>query len=402
MIDLKSIHVLPHTRVLGRLDDGRFVEFKASVPHKLDKLVPHVVAMANAEGGLIILGIDNKTLSITGLSKGSESFVTLIDSEIKNNTIGVDCYVFHELVDDKGVIIIEVKKSKSTSYFSRLKSSPNRQIAYKFKERDGKLQVVKDREMRYSSIFKYMTVDAFLTSIYCSNWRFSEPSKWSDKYEQRFYCANYQFNSGLTNPPQLFAACVTREKNSEAAWKVYCHGQGLGAHCLQLELDVVELRKQLRNSGYKFEEKAVEYISECVILNLHKKKDDYDKYFSPFTLDTFLDLLSLKRDAYTYEKEIRLFIIPDGNGARNKCKKAKAKNLDVDWAKLIKRARVDKKCSDAELASIQRACASVGINAIIKKYKFPGKIKPTKGFVNVEFERYNIDDMPGNAVITIS
>ena len=247
-----------------------------------------------------------------------------------------------------------------------------------------------------------MTLEAFLTSLYCRTWRFFEPSKWNDKFEQRFYCANYTIPTAIGNTPQLFATCVTRERNSEAAWKVYSHGQGLGARCLQLELDTVELRKQLRATGYQFEEKSIEYIPENVILDLHKKrKPYYKKYFTPFTLDSYLRLLSLKRNAYAYEKGLRLFIIPHNGKLRNKGKKAQAMDIKIDWKNVIKRVRVDKKCSDAELASIQRACFSVGINPIIKNYNFIGIVPIPSNLKDIEFERFDIDDMPGTNSITI-
>ena len=298
---------------------------------------------------------------------------------------------------------MEIKKSESTSFFSRVKTTPARQIAYKFKEIDkDQYAISNENEMRYPKVYKYMTLEAFLTSLYCRTWRFFEPSKWNDKFEQRFYCANYTIPTAIGNTPQLFATCVTRERNSEAAWKVYSHGQGLGARCLQLELDTVELRKQLRATGYQFEEKSIEYIPENVILDLHKKrKPYYKKYFTSFTLDSYLRLLSLKRNAYAYEKELRLFIIPHNGKLRNKGKKAQAMDIKIEWKNVIKRVRVDKKCSDAELASIQRACFSVGINPIIKNYNFIGIVPIPSNLKDIEFERFDIDDMPGTNSITI-
>lgn len=197
----------------------------------------------------------------------------------------------------------------------------------------------------------------------------------------------------------------TRSKNSEAAWKVYSHGQGLGAHCLQIELDIVDLRKQLRASGYRFEEKPVVYKHENLILELHKKKNAYYKeYFNSFTLDSFLRLLSLKRDAYTYEQELRLFLIPLKGGKRNTCKKAQSKDIKINWDTVITKVRVDKRCSDAELASIREACLFVGINPIIKNYTFIDNARNIAGLKlkDVEFERYDIDDMPGANRITIT
>ncbi len=403
MIDLKQLCLFEKGPVDGLLKDGRLVEFKAKIPHNYDGLVRQIVAIANTAGGFIIFGVDERTLSVIGVHDDYHQLINDLKQAIKKLSLGIDFSLTHEVEDNKVVVTLEIKKSESTAYFSRTETTPARQIAYKYtKGVEGVFSITKE-EMRYTKVFKYMTLDAFLNSLYSQSWRFSEPSKWNDKFEQRFYCANYTLPSAIGNTPQLFATCVTKDKNSEAAWKVYSHGQGLGAHCLQLELDIVELRKQLRRSGQRFEEKPISYMSENVIMDLHKKRKPYYKqYFSSFTLDSFLNLLSLKRDAYTYEQELRLFIIPMNGGKRNKCKKAQSLDLSINWSSVISRVRVDKNCSDAELVSIQRACFYVGINPVIKNYTFVGNIVPPAGLKDVEFERFDIDDMPGTSSITIA
>jgi hypothetical protein len=401
MINLKEIRLYPNRYVDGQLDDGRLVEFKTKIPHQLDNLIRIIVAMANTAGGFIIFGVDERTLSVVGTGENINQQISHLETAIKKLSLGVNFLLTHEVVENKDVVILEIKQAESTAYFSRAETTPARQLAYRFDGEKG--MVLLKEEMRYTNVFKYMTLDAFLTSLYCKSWRFFEPSKWNDKFEQRFYCANYTFPEAIGNTPQLFASCLTRKRNSEAAWKVYSHGQGLGAHCIQLELDIVELRKQLRASGFRFEEMPVEYKNEKVILNLHKKgAPSYNEYFSSFTLDSFLRLLSLKREAYEYEKELRLFIIPKNGGNRNKSKKAQHKDIQIDWSNVISKVRVDKKCSDAELVSIQRACFSVGINPIIKQYSFIGSIVPPPGLKDVEFERFDIDEMPGAKSVTIA
>ncbi len=403
MIDLRQVRPCQNGYVDGELDDGRLVEFKTNIPRIFDNLVRKVVAMANSVGGLIIFGVDERTLSIVGIHGDYHQLINDFELAIQSLSLGISYLITHEVVNDKDVVIFEINKSKSTTYFSRVETTPARQIAYRYTEDiEGKISLSKE-EMRYTKVFRYMTLDAFLTSLYCGTWRFFEPSKWKDKFEQRFYCANYTLSAAIGKTPQLFATCVTRVKNSEAAWKVYSNGQGLGAHCLQLELDIVELRKQLRASGLRFEEKLIIYEPENVIMDLHKKrKPYYKKYFGSFTLDSFLNLLSLKRDAYTYEQELRFFIIPMNGGRRNKCKKAQYQDMKIDWSRVITKVRIDKKCSDAELVSIQRACISIGINPVIKNYTFIGNIVPPAGIKDVEFERFDIDDMPGTSSITIA
>ena len=404
MIDLRKVRPCASYYVDGVLDDGRLVEFKVQIPNNLDKLIHLIVAMANTTGGLIIFGVDERTMSVVGILGDNEYLIHKIATEIERLSIGITYSLITETINEKNVIILEIKKSESTSFFSRVETTPARQIAYKFKEIDnGQYSISNEKEMRYSKVYKYMTLEAFLTSLYCGTWRFFEPSKWNDRFEQRFYCANYTIPTAIGNTPQLFATCVTRERNSEAAWKVYSNGQGLGARCLQLELDIVELRKQLRATAYQFEEKLIEYVPENVILDLHKKrKPYYKKYFTSFTLESYLRLLSLKRDAYTYEKELRLFIIPHNGKQRNKGKKAQFKDVKIDWKNIIKKVRVDKKCSDAELVSIQRACFTIGINPVIKGYNFIGTAPELGGLKDIEFEKFDIDEMPGTSSITIA
>lgn len=403
MIDLTKVRRCTNKDIDGQLEDGRLLCFKANIPRNMDNLMRVIVAMANSRGGMIIFGVIERPMSVIGTLVDDKSLWN-IEKAIKRLSIGITYSLTQEVIEGKNVIVLEIMKSKSTSFFSRSETTPARQIAYKFKEKDnGQFIIYNDDEMRYSRVFKYMTLETFLISLYSNSWRFFEPSKWNDKFEQRFYCANYNLPTAPGSTPQLFATCVTKERNSEAAWKVYSNGQGLGAHCLQLELNIVELRKQLRACGFQFEEMTIIYKPENVILNLHKKrKSFYKTYFNSFTLDSFLTLLSLKREAYTYEKELRLFIIPHNGRRRNKGKKAEFKDIKINWNNIIRRVRVDKKCSNAELLAIQRACFSVGINPVINNYHFIGDTAIPSGLKDVEFELFDIDDMPGAKCITIA
>ena len=383
------------------VSDRATIIYKITVPSNLDDLMRLVVAIANSGGGYIIFGIDNKE-NVVGLNTENKDNISKISDAINNLTIGIE-YSFTEMSEEnKNILILNIKESDSTAFFCRSKTSQHRQIAYELVKEDGKNKVIQRCNMTYLNVYKYMSLDVFIISLYSGKWRFFEPSKWNDKFEQRFYCANY--NNASWHVPQLFATCLTRAKNSEAAWKVYSSGLGLNSKCVQLELDVVELRKQLRILGYNFEEKLVEYTSEYEILNLHKKKDKkynkYNKYFKPFTIKSFLELLSLKRNAYTYEQELRLFMFKNGSGKRNISSKASNVDFNIKWKSVIKKIRIDKNCSEAELIAVQRACFSVGINLI--GYNFIVPIKPPKHCKNVEIELFDINEMTGNSRITIT
>lgn len=132
---------------------------------------------------------------------------------------------------------------------------------------------------------------------------------------------------------------------------MYSHGQGLGSHCVQLEINIDELRTELRNSGLSIAEIPVTYKDEKYILELHNadKSKDNATYFTSFSTEKFL-------------------------------------KLPIDWRKVIRKVRIDKTCTDAELISVQQACFSAGINPIIKGYKFIGGILKPANCVNIDFE----------------
>ena len=49
--------------------------------------------------------------------------------------------------------------------------------------------------------YKYMSLDSFIVSLVNHTWRFVEPKKWKDKYEGRFYNADYsKVLTGDNNP----------------------------------------------------------------------------------------------------------------------------------------------------------------------------------------------------------
>lgn len=391
------------------LPEGKMIEYKANFPADLYKMVKLVVAIANNGGGYLVYGVRESKdgFLVEGLNYDRETTLSRISTLLNVNTIGLKYHLDEQIVDEKRILKIEVEPSSETAFFSRTETSPERQIAYGFAlDKNERRGVTTDVKMAYKRVFKYMTLEAFITSMFCKSWRFFEPSIWNDRFEQRFYCANYRVAGAEGNTPQLFATCVTREPNSEAAWKVYSHGQGLGMHCVQLELDVVKLRNEIRESGLQLEEKFVTYESENYITELHKKKSPksaYRKYFEPFTRASFLDLLSLKRKAYEYEQEIRFFVIQKSPSfKRNTCKKAEHQDIKINWSSVIQKVRIDKNCTPAELVSIQRACYEVGIDPQFKGFSFiPGTSTPPLGAKRVEFSAFNIDEMPGTNKIAI-
>ena len=313
----------------------------------------------------------------------------------RDYTINVKCKVDFIPVHGVNILVVTISCLGTTAYYKSAKP-----IAY-FRDSLGKLSV-----FRYKTVYKYMSLESFILNLYKGIWLFSEPTRWNDRFERRFYCANFSPDK-YTMASKLFATCVTKKQNNEAAWKVYAHGLGLGAHCVQLELDVEHLREEFDKSSsqYDFQEREVSYKTEYYILNLHRKENiEYPKYFNPFSLSTFISLLSLKRDAYKYEDEVRFFAIPKGSPflARSLCGKGDSIDIPITWKNVIKRVRVDKACTEAEITSIRQACFYAGINPVFKSRKYSNIFQKPKSCTSIDFELYSIDDMPkGSHRITI-
>lgn len=388
----------------GALRESSSIEFKRDLPHDPSIIAKHIVALANSQGGYLIVGVQEnaKDIVLVGV-KDSHEMAFKLDQILRDYTTNVIAEPSVKTINNIDLVFLKVEKCKTMAYYSRKQTSPERITAYIRKANDSKKvkEEVLDKKS-YKVVFKYMSLEAFLISLYNRTWRFFEPKKWNDKFERRFYCANFQIPGSSANTPLLFATCITRAKNSEAAWKVYSHGQGLGSHCIQMELDVVELRKELAKSGMLIDERSVVYKSEKYILDLHKRKsNDYSRYFANFTYDKYLSLLTLKREAYSYEQEVRLFARPNVYLQRSLGRKCLYNDMHLDWSKVIRKVKIDHSCSDAELVSVQQACFSVGINPVIKNYTFVGNLVKPANCVDIEFERFDIDAMPGRQRITI-
>ncbi len=387
----------------SKLQKNDSIELKVKLPNP-EAMAKLLVAMANNDcGGFIILGVSNDG-SVVGLNKEEQDRLPTFILHIVNElTLGIKYAIHGSSVNDREISIIEVLNSGAVAYYSRRLTTPQRIIRY----RRSNSNVVTAEKLSYSKLFKYMPLDTFILSLNNKSLRFVEPIIWSDQYEQKFYRANYHFPNAEQSAPKVYATCFTRKQNSNAAWKVYSHGTGIGMYCVQLELDVAKLREQLHLSMFKIFEKRVKYETEFVICNIHKPQFSlYKQYFSPFNFEHFLDLLSLKRDAYDFEDEIRIFAKPEPSEKRNtKGGNGEYHDFSISWSEVISKIRVDKKCSLAELHSLQISLLMSGLNPNLKGKGSDCLPKIDKSIFSIvkdiDVELFDIDYMPGNRHINI-
>ena len=99
--------------------ESKNVEYKVIVPEKSEKYMKTVVAFANARGGKIVFGIDDKTLDIVGID--TENIYKTMDAI--TNAISDSCEpairpdVALQTVKDKTVIVVEILPGTQRPYY---------------------------------------------------------------------------------------------------------------------------------------------------------------------------------------------------------------------------------------------------------------------------------------------
>ena len=368
------------------------------IPFQSEKSVDPVsrsmVGLANIGGGLIILGLyvtkDNRGI-VMGLPRSAEETINHNLREfVKTRCVNVEYSYTLFFFQDRFLAAIWVNPANGLAYLLSAKDKDHRTIYYGL----GTKPIIR----KFSVVYKYMTLDAFIASLENGKWRFCEPTMWKDKYESRFYCAKYHL---LTKTPdsvqRVYASCVTRTKNNEAAWKVYAGKDGMKSHCVQLTLNVSALLDHLNSSNMKVYEKPVMYEEDRFISELHKSDSvNHRSFFGDFNFNKFLDLLSLKRKAYEYENEIRYFVVKQDMEPIGDKGEPEVEDLPMEWKNVISMIRIDKNCTDSELIALRYSCWRRGIRLVFSERNLPGE-EPQEitALEPIEAELFDIDAMPG-------
>jgi len=167
-------------------------------------------------------------------------------------------------------------------------------------------------------LFKYMCFDQFVNGIAEKELVFVSPAKWKDPFERRFFKTDYTSLKYIR--PDIACMCLTSKSatNEEASWKMYANS---GDKVLRLTFEFTELCKILDNyadaNGCKiYLGNAIYDFTKDEIESLHKKthrklsNPNYSVFFNtPFTMAHYLSIMSIKRAAFRFENEVRIFIV---------------------------------------------------------------------------------------------
>lgn len=223
---------------------------------------------------------------------------------------------------------------------------------------------------REEIVCKYMDLETAEKCLENGTIRFIEPKSWKDPYEKLFYFANYKKELGWKkNMPTLLATCITPTTSCEAAWKVYTYGktEGKKGLCTQFVFDFEALRKELLAnipSGLKMYEGKVTYRQTSTINKL-RTIDSYlfKRFFSSeLNIETCLSLMLIKRPAYRYENEIRIFLYTENESHQfKKYNSSKYIDIKIDFAKCLKKIVVDEKATKDQLSVIKNRVKKLNI-----------------------------------------
>ena len=237
-------------------------------------------------------------------------------------------------------------------------------IIKQFKKTKNCYYIGERKKQQY--MYKYMDIETAIKCLKGQNVMFVEPTLWPDKYESRFYTANYSKILGESQEvtPRLYACCFTFSRASEAAWKTYSYEKtGIASRCVQFRINKRLFREALnmysKDNDRKIYEGPIDYsLADNQINRLHLPSSGYlyDSIFNNnFSFHSYLSLLLIKRQAFNYENEYRYFIVPNDGKANDRIFPT------IPWNNIIVDVKVDKKCSDLEIEILSTYLKKNGI-----------------------------------------
>lgn len=254
----------------------------------------------------------------------------------------------------------------SLSNNCNMKNGP---ISQKITGYDNIFWLGEKKSLQTHVLYKYMNVKYAIEFLRTGRFLMNEPSAWSDPYERRFYTADYSNIEGF-KPHRIHCTCFTQKCSNEAAWRMYSSKDtGIASRTVRFEFRRSALlqaldrgldsgRVYLGNASYDYTSKQID--------GLHLKKNPlYQKHFSSFSLDKFLNLLLIKRKAFEYEQEVRMFLVGedagdiwDETGIEVSRKQFLVFPTEI-MQQMIKSISVDPICDDLEYNMIKTSIMSV-------------------------------------------
>ena len=161
------------------------------------------------------------------------------------------------------------------------------------------------------SICKYMPLKRLEADVNNSRITFVSPYTWEDSFETRYYkLKGYSSKLGFVEP-SVFCMCLTGKHaaNEDAFWRRYAPQND---HLVKVYFKIDDLFRILDSFAAKYN--AEIYVGEAIYADKEHieaitptKNNTF--FSSPFEIENYLSLMSLKRGAFRYENEVRIFVV---------------------------------------------------------------------------------------------
>ena len=164
-----------------------------------------------------------------------------------------------------------------------------------------------------STVFKYMPLDRFIKSVDNKELVFVSPETWYDPFEQLYYgidCSSRGYDT-----EDIACMCVSEKSstNEDACWRVYA---GANNKTVRISIEQDKLLRLLDNyagsNGYEVYIGKVNYdFEKKVIKGIHNTSSPLCNDYFPAVMkvEHYLSLMLLKRSAFRYENEVRIFLV---------------------------------------------------------------------------------------------
>ena len=181
------------------------------------------------------------------------------------------------------------------------------------------------KDNRVLAVTKYTKLSDLEKSVNDSTFYFGSPFDWLDPFELFFF----QSQMNITNeeePVTIHASCFACNdiENEEGFWQIWSIGEE--EPIIRVTYNVEKLLESLNrqsNNQYDFYLAGMEYATRE---NIKKQQSEQQNSYN--TIDEYINKLCLKRNAYKYENELRLFVKKSANN--NLLNKTIINNIDYN------------------------------------------------------------------------
>lgn len=166
-----------------------------------------------------------------------------------------------------------------------------------------------------NTLYKYMPASRVLDIIEKEPHQigFVSPDLWYDPYETKFLNTDYTMLDGYKQP-KIYCFCARMDNlNEEASWKIYKkENEPLLRLSIRTSDFLLSLDKFAREHTCDLYFSKVDYkLKKKEIDGLYLPSSPYfHDYFDGFNDKQYVRVMSLKRWAFNYENEYRIFVIP--------------------------------------------------------------------------------------------